>query len=88
VSVRGHTWIAKDSNARKSSGASPRSTTVNDVQQNWRRKKENSLLFAWVESMQLKKKKGAALTEYWAHDKFFNVDCLQSWHVLHHSIVF
>jgi hypothetical protein len=89
ISVRGHTWIDKDSNARKSSGASPRSTTVNDVQQNWRREKENSLLFGWVESMQLKKKKkGAALTGYWAHDKLFNVDCLQSWHVLHHSIVF
>jgi hypothetical protein len=50
---------------------------VNDVQQNWSRKKENSLLFGWVESMQLKKKKkkkGAALTDYWAHDKLFNVD--------------
>jgi hypothetical protein len=39
ISVRGHTWIDKDSNARKSSGASPRSTTVNDVQQNWRLEK-------------------------------------------------
>jgi hypothetical protein len=46
------------------------------VQQNWSRKRENPLLFGWVESMQLKKKKekGAALTEYWAHDKLFNVD--------------
>jgi hypothetical protein len=58
------------------------------VQQNWSRKKEKSLLFGWVESMQLKKKKGAALTEYCARDKLFNVDCLQSWHVLHHSIAF
>jgi hypothetical protein len=35
-----------------------------------------------------KKKKGAALTEFWAHDKLFNVDRLQSWHLLHHSIAF